>query len=51
MDFHDEEDIDRLECRRHHNEEITCNDGSGVIAHEGHPPLLRAAGGRGVFGM
>src|SRR5215468_11055188 len=41
MDFHDEEDIDRLECRPHHNEEITRNDGSCVIAHEGHPPLLR----------
>ena len=26
-DFHDEEDIDQLECRRHHNEEITRNDG------------------------
>src|SRR5215813_12779131 len=37
--FHDEEDIDQLECRRRHNEEITRNDGSGVIAHESHPPV------------
>jgi len=27
MDFHDEEDIDRPECRRHHDKEVTCNDG------------------------
>ena len=26
-DFHDEEDVDQLERRRHHNKEITGNDG------------------------
>jgi hypothetical protein len=32
MDFHGEEDIHQLGCRRRHNEEITRNDASGVIS-------------------
>jgi hypothetical protein len=35
-DLHDEEDVDQLECRRRHNEEIASDDGFGVIAHEGY---------------
>ena len=50
-DFHDEEDIDQLECRRHHNEEITRKDGSGMVAHEGHSALLRVWRTLGDFGM
>ena len=50
-DFHDEEDVDQPECRRHHNEEITGNDGFGVIVHKGHPALLWVGGPLGRFGL
>ena len=40
-DFHDEKDIDQLECRRRHNEEIAGNDDFGMVAQEHHPALLR----------
>jgi hypothetical protein len=49
-DFHDEENVDQLKCRRYHNEEITGNDGIGVIAHKRHPTLLRVGGPLGRFG-
>ena len=49
-DFHDEENVDQLKCRRYHNEEIAGNDGIGVIAHKRHPTLLWVGGPLRRFG-
>ena len=38
--FHNEEDVNQWEPRRHHDEELASDDGSGVIAHKRHPALL-----------
>ena len=39
-DFHDDENVDQLECRGHHDKEIASDDGFGVISDERHPSLL-----------
>ena len=41
FDFHDDENVDQLERCRYNNEEVSGNDGFGVIAHERHPSLTR----------
>ena len=50
-DFHDEEDVDQLECRRHHNEEIAGDDGLGVIATNVIQRCFGSAGHWGDSGM
>src|SRR5215831_14374965 len=39
--FNDDEHIDQLERCRHDNKKVTGNDRFSMVAHEGHPPLLR----------
>jgi len=48
-DFHDEEKVNQLKCRRHRNEEIAGNGGFCVIAHK-RPALLWVGWPPGRFG-
>src|SRR5262245_25751312 len=49
-DFHNDEDVHQLECRRHHNKEVASDDGFGVIAHKCPPALLWVDGPLGRLG-
>jgi hypothetical protein len=40
-DFHDEEDVNEMECRRYHNKEIARDNGLRMIAYKSHPALAR----------
>ena len=40
-DFHDHKHVEDAEGRRHDHKEVAGYDPLGVIAHEGHPTLLR----------
>ena len=42
--FHDDKDVNKPECRRHYDKEVTSDDRFRMIPNERHPALGRVAG-------